>query len=401
MRHGCAALWLMAAAAGMAGEPTFQLKNGVWPWHDRIDMWQLTDVPPELVSDDPVPQQSCGSRGLVFPPGTMAALVGMSSSDATRLVKELKIRLRETDLKVTIQSPDGSKRLSYSVYVYPEPPDELDSQGHAKAGLLLLKLSDGGVASRPLEIPEPPVAPEKPLEARRDFHLYLLVGQSNMAGRGRIESPDLAIHPRVLCLDANGRWVVALDPLHTDKPTVAGVGLGTTFGKVMAEANPGVVIGLIPCAVGGTTVSQWRKGAPPVEPWGKLYDNAIQRARLAQRDGVLKGILWHQGEGDSSTAGIAAYRERLTQLVADFRADLEAPEAPFVAGMLGVWDPQRHAGRRAFNENLAGVAEWFPRAAAVAAEGLEHGGDGTHFGSAALREFGRRYARAMQGFGEP
>jgi hypothetical protein len=325
----------------------------------------------------------------------------MSSSDAHRLVKELKIPLRETDLKVTIQSPDGKTRLPYPVYVYPEPPDELNSQGNAKSGLLLLKLSDGGIASRPIEIPGPPVAPEKSLAERQGFQLYLLVGQSNMAGRGRIESQDLAINPRVLSLDANGRWVVAMDPLHTDKPAVAGVGLGTTFGKVMAEANPGVVIGLIPCAVGGTTVSQWQKGAPPVEPWGKLYENAILRARLAQRDGVLKGILWHQGEGDTSSAGIAAYRERLTRLVADFRADLEAPDVPFVAGMLGVWDPERHGGRQAFNENLAGIGDWFPRAAVVGSEGLEHGGDGTHFGSAALREFGRRYAEAMQGFGEP
>lgn len=400
MKHGCAALWLMAAA-GLAGEQTFQVKDGAWPWHDRVGVWQLADVPAELVSDDLVPQQSCGSRGLIFPPGTMSALVAMSARSADTLVRELHVPLRETDLKLTVQSPDGKRRLSYSVYVYPEPPDELDSQGHLGAGLVLLKLSDGDVASRPIEIPAPPVAPEKSFDERRDFHLYLLVGQSNMAGRGRIESQDLSIHPRVLCLDAAGRWVVALDPLHTDKPSIAGVGLGTTFGKVMAEARPGVVIGLIPCAVGGTTVSQWQKGAPPVEPWGKLYDNAIERARLAQRDGLLKGILWHQGEGDSSHGNIAAYQERLSRLVADFRADLDAPEVPFVAGMLGVWNPERHGGRQAFNENLAGLPDWFPRAAVVDAEGLDHGGDGTHFGSAALREFGRRYAQAMREFAEP
>ena len=190
--------------------------------------------------------------------------------------------------------------------------------------------------------------------------------------------------------------MVALDPLHTDKPSIAGVGLGTTFGKVMAEADPAVVIGLIPCAVGGTTVSQWQKGAPPVGNWGKLYQNAIDRARIAQRDGVLKGILWHQGEGDASPAKIAAYREKLTRMVAAMRADLDAENVPFVAGMLGVWDEKRHANRQAFNENLAGIAEWFAHAAVVSADGLEHKGDGTHFGSAALREFGRRYAKAMQ-----
>jgi pimeloyl-ACP methyl ester carboxylesterase len=273
---------------------------------------------------------------------------------------------------------------------------------------LLLKLSDEGIESRPFTASagadttaavakEAPVAPPKPLAEREKFHLYLLVGQSNMAGRGTIEGVDLSINPRVLSLDPQDRWVVAMDPLHNDKPGIAGVGLGTTFGKVMAEENPDVVIGLIPCAVGGTSIGQWAKGAPPVGNWGKLYENAIRRAKIAQRDGVIKGILWHQGEADSSPTKIAAYQESLTKLVANFRADLECPDASFVAGMLGVWDPQRHASRKAFNDNLAGLPDWFAKAAVVDSSELPHRGDNTHFSSAALREFGRRYAAALQG----
>ncbi len=402
------ALWLVLA--GLANGQTFQVKDGAWPWHDRVNQWQLTDVPPALVSDDAIPQQSCASRGLILPEGLDAALVAMSSSDAQRLVKELQVPLQATDLKVTIKSPDGKTRLPYPVFVYPKPPTTLDSKGRAKSGLLLLKLSDGGIASHPLDVSSVPAAPVAPAELvpppkslaeRSKFHLYLLVGQSNMAGRGTVEAQDLSINPRVLMLDKDGRWVAAMDPLHTDKPTVAGVGLGTTFGKVMAEADPEVVIGLIPCAVGGTSVSQWQKGADPVQPWGKLYDNAIGRAKLALRDGVLMGILWHQGEADSSTANIAAYQERLTKLVADFRADLDAPDVPFVAGMLGVWDPQRHGGRQAFNENLKSLPTWFANAAVVDSTGLEHRGDSTHFNSASQREFGRRYAQALQSLPPP
>jgi len=197
-------------------------------------------------------------------------------------------------------------------------------------------------------------------------------------------------------LDKENRWVVALDPLHTDKPSIAGVGLGTTFGKVMAGETPGAVIGLIPCAVGGTTVSQWQKGAPPVQPWGELYTNAVLRSRIALRDGVLKGILWHQGEGDAAEAKIASYRARLTGLVDDLKADLEVEGVPFVAGELGVWDAAKHSGRQAFNENLAGLPTWIERSAVVFADGLMHKGDGTHFDSASLRELGRRYAEAMR-----
>ena len=382
--------------AGVAAAQTFQVQNNVWPWHDRVNEWQLVGVPKSLASDDPLPQQSCGSRGLIFPKGLKAAVVAMSATDAARLVKKLKLPLRQTNLAVTIQSPDGKKRLPYPVFVYPNPPEKLDSKGNARAGLLLLKLSDEGIESHPYTFPAPPAAPAKSLAERSQFHLYLLVGQSNMAGRGKIEALDLAINPRVLSLNKEGRWVVAMDPLHTDKPSIAGVGLGTTFGKTMAAASPNVVIGLIPCAVGGTTVSQWQKDAEPVGDWGKLYENAIERAKLAQHDGVLKGILWHQGEGDCSTGNIAAYQERLTKVVVNFRTDLAAPGAPFVAGTLGVWDPERHAKRKAFNENLAALPTWFAKGAVADASGLAHKGDGTHFGGAGLRELGRRYAKAMQ-----
>jgi hypothetical protein len=331
----------------------------------------------------------------------------MSPGDAKRLVTKLGVGLRSTDLRVTIQSANGKSRLPYPVFVYPEPPEVLNTKGNAKSGLLLLKLSDDGIQSRPFKASQatkqaPPAAakralepPRKTLAERENFHLYLLVGQSNMAGRGTIEGIDLKIHPRVLCLDDRGRWVVALDPLHTDKPKAAGVGLGTSFGKVMAEKTPGAVIGLIPCAVGGTSINQWAKGAPPTGHWGKLYENAIRRAKIAQRDGVLKGILWHQGESNCSTSGIAAYQKNLTALVANFRADLESPDAPFVAGTLGVWDPQKHARRQAFNDNLASLPDWFSKAALVDAKGLPHRGDNTHFASKALRELGRRYATAL------
>ena len=129
------------------------------------------------------------------------------------------------------------------------------------------------------------------LPAKEKLHLYLLIGQSNMAGRGVVEEQDKQSHPRVLKFTKENSWATATDPLHFDKPTIAGVGLGSSFGRALAEANPDATIGLIPCAVGGTPLSRWSKG-------GDLYAQALERARLALKDGVLKGILWHQGEGD-------------------------------------------------------------------------------------------------------
>src|SRR5437868_6426054 len=123
-------------------------------------------------------------------------------------------------------------------------------------------------------------AADSPLPAKDKFHLFLLVGQSNMAGRGVVEEQDKVVNPRVLMLNKEGQWVPAVDPLHFDKPTV-GVGLGKTFGQIIAEANPGVTIGLIPCAVGGSPIDAWKPGVfyPPTKsyPW----DDMVKRVELA------------------------------------------------------------------------------------------------------------------------
>ena len=66
------------------------------------------------------------------------------------------------------------------------------------------------------------------------MHLFLLAGQSNMAGRGEVEAQDRATHPRIWMLDRHGQWVPAADPLHFDKP-VAGVGPGLAFARVLVE----------------------------------------------------------------------------------------------------------------------------------------------------------------------
>lgn len=229
--------------------------------------------------------------------------------------------------------------------------------------------------------------------AKEKFHLYLLIGQSNMAGRGAIEDQDKVPHPRVLMLTKENDWAPALDPLHFDKP-IAGVGLGSSFGRVMADADPSITVGLIPCAVGGTPLGRWEKNKD-------LYDQAVVRAKAALKDGTLRGILWHQGEGDSGKQESAeSYAARLSQMVKDLRVELGAGDVPFVAGELGHFLAKERDGNPSFwptvNVQINSLPKLVPNTAAVSAEGLEHKGDGVHFNSAALREFGKRYAAAMQ-----
>jgi hypothetical protein len=236
-------------------------------------------------------------------------------------------------------------------------------------------------------------ASEAQLPAREKLHLYLLMGQSNMAGRGEITREDEIPDPRVLCFTLSNSWEKAVEPITRDRKSGLGVGPGLSFGKQMAASNKDVTIGLVPCAVGGTPLKRWVRG-------GDLYSNAVNRARLAMKDGTLKGVLWHQGESDSGTKTNAdSYGERLTQMIRDLRADLQSPDLPVVAGELGefLYDrgPDKSPYARVINEALAHLPEKVSHTACALSKGLTHKGDVLHFDSASQREFGKRYAAEM------
>ncbi len=230
---------------------------------------------------------------------------------------------------------------------------------------------------------------------KEQLHVYLLIGQSNMAGRGLLDTEKRLPRSRILKFSPSNQWTSGIEPLHYDKPTIAGAGLGMSFARSMAAAHPEATIGLVPCAVGGTPLERWMKG-------GDLYNAALARAQLALQSGTLKGIIWHQGEADSGSESTARnYAQRLTQMITDLRADLAAPDCPFVAGKLGEFlAKESKEGKPSFwpvvNEQLASIPAQVPHSAVVESSGLKDKGDGVHFDTPGLREFGNRYAKAMQ-----
>ncbi len=237
----------------------------------------------------------------------------------------------------------------------------------------------------------------QPLPAQKsDFHLFLLIGQSNMAGRGKVSVDDKRPIPRVLMLDKNNRWVPAVDPMHFDKP-VAGVGLGRSFAEVIAAANPEVTVGLIPCAVGGSPIASWEPGGYHKQTKTHPYDDMLPRLHIALRRGTLKAILWHQGESDSTAELAPLYETRLTKLITRLRSEVGEPEMPFIAGQMGrfpeqPWNEHRVAVDAVHRLLPAKVK----KTAYVHSEGLTHKGDKVHFAAASYRQLGRRYAKAFQ-----
>ena len=256
--------------------------------------------------------------------------------------------------------------------------------------LVLLALVAGGCGTTLSAVP-PAAEPDTPLD------VFLLIGQSNMAGRGAVEESDRRTTPGVYALTADGAWALARDPLHFDKPRVAGVGPGLAFGRAMRAARPRRLVGLVPGAVGGTSITRWVPGGYYDATDTHPYDDAVARAHaVLDEQGVrLSGVLWHQGESDSGQMSVDEYETRLAELVGRLRAEFGDPALPFVAARLAPSYVAGHAGAATVNAAIDRLVR-LPATAVVATEGLVDGGDGTHLDAASARELGRRYAAAVR-----
>ncbi len=219
-----------------------------------------------------------------------------------------------------------------------------------------------------------------------NMQIFLLIGQSNMAGRGTVEAQDKVPHPRVFMLTKELAWVPAVDPLHFDKPERIGTGLGKTFGMVVADNAPEAVIGLVPAAFGGSALDEWKPGQPH-------YVNAVARARAALKHGRLAGILWHQGESDRKPEQVATYVARFAAMIAQLRADLDSQDVPVIVGEIGHFCPNEGP----INAQIRRLPAMVPHCGLVTTEGLEgrpEQPETVHFIAPAFRELGRRYAAA-------
>ncbi|TWU37913.1 Carbohydrate acetyl esterase/feruloyl esterase precursor [Novipirellula aureliae] len=224
--------------------------------------------------------------------------------------------------------------------------------------------------------------------------VYLLIGQSNMAGRAPIESMDEGPIDGCELLNAEGKWEPATNPLNKystvgKKLSVQKLNPGYGFAKRLHELRPGISVGLVVNARGGTSISKWAKTSTEYD----YYSAAVARTQAALADGNsrLAGILWHQGESDGNRTG--SYMKKLTALIADLRADFNAPDLPFIAGQVEMDDTDGKPSR-VFNDVIIQLPTVVSNTAVVSTEGLLTL-DGTHFDSASQRELGRRYADAL------
>lgn len=157
------------------------------------------------------------------------------------------------------------------------------------------------------------------------------------------------------------------------------------FANSILERDPSIgTIGLVPCAVGGTNITEWSHGSG-------LYNQMVRRAEAAARGGgKVWGILWYQGESDTlSSEDATLYRTRLEKFFTDVRSDLQSPSLPIIQVAIA-----SGLGQYVDIVRKAQLENELPGVTSVDAKGLKLEPDGLHLSTAAQVELGEMLADA-------
>lgn len=246
-----------------------------------------------------------------------------------------------------------------------------------------------------------------------NFHIYLAFGQSNMEGQGEIEAQDTANVPERFKLLASvdmptqgrvkGNWYTAIPPLCRGYTRI---GVTDYFGRELVENLPdNISVGLINVAIGGASIDLFDENKVeeyiPAQPdwfqniakeYGEHpYKLLVQLGKIAQNDGIIKGILMHQGETNTGDEEWPNNVKKIyDNLIADL--DLNPNEVPLLVGE--VVDEEHHGCCFIHNKIIEKVPEVIPNSYVVKSTDVPTQ-DGAHFTTEGYREMGRRYAQVM------
>ncbi|GAL84881.1 hypothetical protein MYP_2109 [Sporocytophaga myxococcoides] len=236
-----------------------------------------------------------------------------------------------------------------------------------------------------------------------------------MEGAATIETQDRSVDSRFQVIGAVncnsggksytlGKWQTANPPLVRCN---TGLGPSDYFGRTMVANLPSnIKVGVVSVAIGGcdialfdkvnyssyvATAPSWMQGTI-AQYGGNPYGRLVEVAKIAQKDGVIKGILLHQGETNNmQSTWPAKVKAIYDNLIKDL--GLDPVKVPLLVGELVTTAEGGACGGH--NSVIATMPKVVPNAHVVSAAGLPHVGDKLHFTSASYRTLGQRYAQKM------
>lgn len=221
--------------------------------------------------------------------------------------------------------------------------------------------------------------------------VFIMAGQSNMAGRGKVEPFDTIPNNRLLTVNNQSKLIIAKEPLHFYEQTRTGLDCGVSFGtSILNKTQNKNYILILPTAVGGSSIQQWTNDS--VFRGVKLLSNFIEKVEIGKKYGTIKGILWHQGETNTTNKeDIDLYQKRLSILFDKFRQIVNNDTLPIIIGELGSFNKENKKWQR-INSAIHQYTEKDKFSEYINTQDFNHRGDGIHFDSKGQRKMGKRFA---------
>lgn len=246
-----------------------------------------------------------------------------------------------------------------------------------------------------------------------NFYIFICFGQSNMSGAAKAEAQDSTVNPRfqmmsaIDCPEKNremGNWYDAIPPLGN---CFEGISPADYFGRTLVENLPdSIKVGVINVAVGGCKIELFEKetyktyinSAPDwmiswIDSYGNNpYGRLVEMAKLAQKDGVIKGILLHQGESNPNDS---TWTQKVSGIYNNLTTDLnlKPKNTPLLAGeLLSAEFGGKCAG---FNPFIAELPSKVENAHVISSKDCPGQPDGLHFTAEGYRILGKRYGKKM------
>jgi len=230
----------------------------------------------------------------------------------------------------------------------------------------------------------------KKLPEKHNLWIFILAGQSNMAGRGFVEAQDTVPCERIFTINSDSEIILAKEPLHFYEPTRKGLDCGLSFAKTLIQYIPdSISILLVPTAVGGSSTLQWIGDS--IMSGVQLLTNFKEKVEFCSEFGVIKGILWHQGESDAKYNNID-YSKRLSLLFTRFRQIVDNPKIPIYIGELGKYYDKNRYNWPKINNKIRCYSSQDSYSFIVKTDDLNDLGDKIHFNSEGQRIMGQRFA---------
>ncbi len=217
-----------------------------------------------------------------------------------------------------------------------------------------------------------------------NLDIFLLIGQSNMAGRAPLQKSDKEDMQGVLLLNDKCKFELASNPLNkysSIRKTInmQQLGLGYSFALEVHKHIKSINLGLVVNARGGSSIIQW-------QPDSLYFNEIVKRAKQAQVFGKIGGILWHQGESDSKN--YKQYPKRFKKMIKNLKKQLGDKKIPVFIGEIGKW----RSSAANINNTLYKIAKRNRRIYLISAKDLTHKGDNIHFSHDSQIILGKRYA---------